>query len=203
LLKEFNDQITFWVSEPDKGLYDAMNKGLKLSNGSWILFLNAGDILHSHYTVRDFVKKFNNIDATYFGRANLFSIRKSYLYPNVKSEKINCWLKKNVPNHQSMFFPRSFYLNNLYDLSYSFFSDADYKYRSKLITKFVFIDEIVVDFRLGGISSSYRNLKTFLRQLFEEFRYSKKYVNFFFAIKRTFRFTFRILHSIITDYLKK
>ena len=57
IIKKYKDQINQWVSEPDKGLYDAMNKGLKMATGDFVWFMNAGDHLYSSETVEKMIEK--------------------------------------------------------------------------------------------------------------------------------------------------
>ncbi len=65
VIKPYNSRITKIVSEKDKGIYDAMNKGLQLATGDYVLFLNAGDELFSSSTLEEVFNTQNNADAYY------------------------------------------------------------------------------------------------------------------------------------------
>jgi glycosyltransferase involved in cell wall biosynthesis len=57
IIKKYEGAISFWKSEHDTGIYDAMNKGLSLANGDWLNFMNAGDRFTCHDSVANFMKK--------------------------------------------------------------------------------------------------------------------------------------------------
>ncbi len=66
IIKKYMDHIAYWVSEPDKGIYDAMNKGGIRATGTFIQFLNAGDWLENEYVVEKIFKKNpKNVDVIY------------------------------------------------------------------------------------------------------------------------------------------
>lgn len=154
--------ISHAVIEPDNGIYDAMNKGLIYARGKFAFFLNSGDYIngkHALYRLLIVSRQFKN-DKVVFWRALIVNEKCEAVkaYPLVKKEGIDRWMNYplNLPNHQAMLFPFEFYKTNKYDLKFKINGDADYKCRAINQFGYVFLDEVLSCFVLGGISS--RNL---------------------------------------------
>ena len=56
IIRKYESRLAYWCSESDKGIYDGMNKGVKESSGEWIVFMNAGDVMHSSKTLNTVYK---------------------------------------------------------------------------------------------------------------------------------------------------
>lgn len=65
LIEQFADHIAYWVSEPDKGIYNAMNKGIKVAKGEYLLFLNSGDFFYERMSLEKVVKAGLDADVVY------------------------------------------------------------------------------------------------------------------------------------------
>ena len=62
LIEKYSQHITYWVSEPDKGIYNAMNKGIKVAKGEYLFFLNSGDYLVQPNTINQIFTQSPNTD---------------------------------------------------------------------------------------------------------------------------------------------
>ena len=124
VLKEYADHISVLVSEPDKGIYDAMNKVCSLAGGDWLLFLGCDDVLLE--TFDRIIPMLSNADTVYYGDVIKHSSGKIY---DGKFSKFKL-MRHNIC-HQSLFYPRSVYKRYSYSLEYRWL--ADYVYNLKLM----------------------------------------------------------------------
>src|SRR5438105_14705 len=84
VIKKYKDKISFWVSEKDNGIYDAMNKGIKVATGEWINFINSGD----SYFDNDVLEKI--MEAEYFNATSIDVIygNTQIITPNRRKRKL-------------------------------------------------------------------------------------------------------------------
>ena len=148
ILKKHEDKITKWISEPDKGLYDAMNKGIALATGDLIGILNSDDTFNSINVIEEIAKFHynNNIDASV---GNIVQHKSNGQIIRLYSSKF--WNPQKLrigfmPPHPSIFFKRELF-DNFGNYELSFKIGADYE----LITRF---------FLKNGISWKFSNVTT-------------------------------------------
>lgn len=139
-----------WVSEKDAGIYDAMNKGMVLASGEYVIFINAGDELLNEDTLLDVNPKVLDHDL-YFFSAEVSSEKRVFL----KTAKDISYLKHGLPtSHQAIFFKRDLSLEVKYDLRYKIC--GDYYLVSKMVAGDCTVrsySDVVSRFYLGGASS--------------------------------------------------
>lgn len=120
-----NSTIIFqWVSEPDKGTYDAMNKGLTMATGEYVLFLNSGDILASNHVLSDVFSQEHCADLIVGRQYQMRGHRKCTAH-RIAAEEVNKqFLISNTLPHQATFIRRELLLQSGgYDLSYNIVAD--------------------------------------------------------------------------------
>lgn len=154
------DLFDYWIIEPDKGVYHAMNKGIDKASGEYLIFLNSGD----HFYKKSVLKKYNsylsNYDLVYF---NQFVIAKTKKFIKEYPKKLSFayFLKDNLPQ-QATFVKR-----DLFDTVGSFKEDfkivADWKFFIDSICKFnrtyLHVNKTLTVFYRDGLSSFPENMK--------------------------------------------
>lgn len=148
IIKKYADEIVYWISEPDKGIYDAMNKGIKKANGEWINFINAGDSYYDKKSIEQIVLSFHEEGIIYYGDAWVNSICKRY-WGKFSRRKL---AMGNIC-HQAIFYPVVLMKAELFDLNYCIFADYVFNLKAWKIYRFKYISQIVCFYDFGGIST--------------------------------------------------
>ena len=157
LIGKYKDKISLLISEPDRGVYDAMNKGIKYSTGDFVYFLNSGDVLLNPSILSKIkLEELKERNAIIYGNVvvaygNIEALEKPRPFFNSKMK-----FKGIGICHQSMFFPGELIRNEKYDLSYKIAADYDLVYRLwRKGTVFLYKDITIAKYDWGkGISSN-------------------------------------------------
>lgn len=148
IIKKYESNITHWVSESDKGIYDAMNKGLQLATGDWLIFIGCDDlVLNVLHRIAPILTDNNSL---YYG--NAFFNKELLIYDG---EFNGFKLSKRNICHQAIFYPKSIYKNRKYDLNYRILADYNYNiisFGDRSIT-FVYLPFLISVFNQYGCSN--------------------------------------------------
>ncbi len=148
IIDRYKKDISVLVSEPDSGIYDAMNKGVNMAKGDWLYFLGADDILIN--CLHKVALNLRSTKTIYYGDVYLPEKNKTY------SGKFNWYtlVSKNI-NHQSIFYPRQAFEHYQFDLLYPILSDYDLNLRlwGEGKYKFKYINELIAIHNETGVSS--------------------------------------------------
>jgi glycosyltransferase involved in cell wall biosynthesis len=153
------DHLAFWISEPDEGLYSAMNKGLKAATGEYVLFLNSADCFYDEFVIERVMNNAANEEVIY---GNLCILIKGKLR-ELKSAPVIEYHQKyqhNLPQHPVIFFKRNL-INQLGGFDERYKIIADVVLISRLFSyagrSYKFVDLPVTVFDTNGISSNQKN----------------------------------------------
>jgi len=160
-IRQAGDGIDFWISEPDKGIYDAFNKGSRNSTGEWIFFLGAGDIFYAD-DVLD--KVANAAGSTAPGTEMLYTrvcLTRSdgsiVEFLNLPWEQMRGqWVggRPMIPHHQGVFHSRALVERDPFDVTYKVAADSKLMIKSILRAQPVFVDVVASYVPIGGVSTT-------------------------------------------------
>jgi glycosyltransferase involved in cell wall biosynthesis len=156
IIKSYQNHINYWVSEPDKGIYNAMNKGIKVATGDFIIFINSGDNFTDSKVLEEVQSKLTSDFDIYYGdyyRIKSNSKRRKS-YPAKLS--FSFFYSGSLP-HPATFFRRSLFDEIFfYNESYKIVSDWEfyiYAICHKNV-KYYYLKTAISDFDFTGISSN-------------------------------------------------
>lgn len=119
VIKHYADKITYWVSEPDKGIYNAMNKGILKAHGEYLNFMNSGDYFYDNKVLEGIIP-FLTADIVQGNLYNRMTKQFSHrYYDNITMR----FFYEAAFDHQACFFNRDLFCNSLYDENYKIVSD--------------------------------------------------------------------------------
>ncbi|MDP2685563.1 MAG: glycosyltransferase family 2 protein [bacterium] len=187
--------LTYWLSEPDKGVYDAMNKGLKKATGDYVFFLNSGDTLHNE-TIIEMVVNLKPTEDIIYGHLEIKEKSRTRIkvYPQVLT--FEYFLKDSLPHSGGGFFKKGCFVNDLSHYDSTLKIMADWKWSVIGLFKkgysYRLVDTTIGVFEYGnGISSlpENRELLNMERKLIlnEEFKYLYAKMITLLAIKKSFK----------------
>lgn len=158
LIKEYAGKISFWVSEPDRGIYHAMNKGIARANGEYLLFLNSGDVLLESNTLEENIKFLEYFDLIYFNTM-LKDEEKEFVKVYSSDLSIDYLINDTIP-HQGTFIKKSLFDKiGMYDETLKI--NSDWKFFLLALIRYNCsykkIEKTLSVFYLGGISSRSEN----------------------------------------------
>jgi glycosyltransferase involved in cell wall biosynthesis len=159
-IESIQNTLSYWSSKPDRGIYNAMNIGLKVATGDYVLYLNSGDELCSAYVLENIKAAiFNDMqmcDCYYGNEKRIDAFSKQVKIKNVDIENKVSFLFHNSIPHQASFWRRTTLIElGGYDERFAIIGDFVLLYKALVIGKiFKKIDVLVDNFYTDGISSN-------------------------------------------------
>ncbi len=161
ICEKYKKHIDIFVSEPDKGIYDAMNKGIKAANGEIIGILNADDFYNHAKVILNIVRQFTESEAecvyanlVYVDQENTDKVTRTWV---AKTYQSNAFLKGWMPPHPTFFIKKKWYDKYGY-YSLDLKSAADYELMLRMIHRHkiqpTYLNEIIIKMRVGGVSNA-------------------------------------------------
>jgi glycosyltransferase involved in cell wall biosynthesis len=180
------------ISEPDEGIYDALNKGLKISNGEIIGFLHSDDLFYDNDVVSKVVDVFADDtvdvvygDACFFSGENSMEVRRRYRSSNLTLKNL-AWGK--MPAHPSIFIRRRIY-DEVGHFETNFKIAADYEFLCRLAKlpnlRSVYLPHPFVRMQLGGVSTGGLSSTILLnKEVLRAIRKNGIYTNLFMVLSK-------------------
>lgn len=195
IIRSFGERISKVVSQKDRGIYDAMNKGLAYSTGEYVIFMNAGDYFYNNTVLRDMINTHPGADV-YYGNTKIInseglelSDRRLTPPKNLTWESLQMGM---CVSHQSILAKRS--LAEAFDIQYKISSDIDWTIRLLKKSSVIINTEMYVSkFLEGGLSTTKQK-----QGLTERFAIMQNHYGLGRTLLNHFKIAFRYIYQRLT-----
>ena len=156
VIKEYADRIDYWVSEPDKGIYNAMNKGIDVAQGEYCLFLNSGDFFFSNCVLEECIPYLDGTDVI----SGRIQTDKGDIWESAKVITLSFFYRKKGLLHPASFIKTQLLKKYHYDENLKIVSDWKFFIQVLVFdgSSYKHIDVVVSIFDTDGISCSNKSL---------------------------------------------
>lgn len=151
VINKYCNKITQFVSEPDKGIYDAMNKGTSYAKGDFLIFMNAGDQFSSSDVLERFCKSIFKKNAVYYGDVTYKYSSTQVIYGG-KFTKYRLTYENIC--HQSIFYPSKIFKSIQYNTKFRILADWELNIKLWNQYKYIYIPVNISMYKKGGISDT-------------------------------------------------
>lgn len=194
IAKRYTEKLSVIISEPDKGLYDAMNKGIRLATGDYVCFLNAGDQLHEDDTLFQIVQSLyeSELPDVIYGDTDIVDLDGHFLHKRRLSPPENLTWKSFKQGmlvcHQAFFARTSLAKVTPYNLKYCYSSDFDWCIRIMKQAKVLHNTYLtIIDYLSEGMTTQNHQAS-----LMERFWIMSRHYGFFTTVFQHLWFTIRL-----------
>jgi glycosyltransferase involved in cell wall biosynthesis len=201
LIESYSDKITHYISERDKGMYDAINKGLKLATGDIIGLMHSDDTFYDSKVVSKIVNTFlisSNADAVYGDGIYVTNDAEEKIIRNRIGGQYNFEKLKSgwLPLHPTVYIKKPIIEKyGYYSLDFKIASDTEFllRYLFKHKINIVYMNEYVVKMKMGGLSTDYKRIFHVLSEDYKIYKYHNL---------SAFKAVFQKKFSALRQYLK-
>ncbi len=159
VIEKYKNKITYWKSEPDSGVYNAMNKGIKVAKGDYLIFMNGGDTFYESTILEKISNQFLFSFDIFYGNANFISDNDERIEKFPK--KLNfSFFYDNSLCHQATFFNKNIFSENGYNEKFRIISDWEFNVRNICLhnKSYKHLDYVICNYDTSGISSKQKDL---------------------------------------------
>ena len=212
IIRKHEEKISYWISEPDKGIYDAMNKGIDQANGLYTIFVNSGDYLYEDLVLEKIAAEIENDSncEMIYGRSKIIKANGQITDLNIKHSHQDLWKGPSF-RHGALFARTSLLKHFKFEISerLKIAADLDFIYKVyKQGYKFCAVNVVVVAFLEEGVSNNpYMNIKDsihvvkkygdwdFKKSLFYLYKYFKLFISL-----SVFKYVYKFFRLFFQDY---